>query len=285
MATSKKKVFKTKPKRATKKKPSKRELERIALQKERQKAYKKQYNRIKRFMASAEKRGYQFNASAKALLKEPKRITKSTIEKLERIKPEDLYKKSSIVLEGKQYKGLAGRKEERKISAKKAAQTRKKNAKYFNQAQNILKKDTKGQIEYYRDIPKYENTFEGGVNKTATWLSVSGSRLESDMKEFKRIAQWMPIYGTLLRALDDMIEKHGFAFVASWYGGLNLPRPVEAVYYRVYAPFVLGELEKYLQIDGITPKDIVESYAQYDELDTEGYEFYLDDDPEDYNIY
>lgn len=280
MANSKKKPTKAP-------KPTAKQLERMALQKQREKEYKKQRNRIKRFMRQAEARGYVFNASAKALLKEPKRITQSSIEKLSRFTPNELYKKSSIELEGKKYRGLEGRKKERSIVAQKSAQTRKKNAPFMKKSKDLLKGYT-NKIKPITKIEEYTNPFENGELKSATALSVASKRLKEDREEFNRMASIATnnvktVYSQLIDLLDRMEVKYGEAFVAKWYASLNLPRPTDALYYRIYAPFVMGEIEKYLAIEGISPKDIAETYRAYDELNTEGYEF--EDEPDDYNLY
>lgn len=68
-------------------------------------------------------RGYVIDAT---LPKKPKRITEASVRKVEKVSSE-LYKKSSFVTEdGKVISGEEGRKYERKRSARKAAETRKR---------------------------------------------------------------------------------------------------------------------------------------------------------------
>lgn len=91
-----------------------------------QRAYAKQVKRIKQFIRRAEKRGYQF--SENVLPKRPKRITQASIRKLALLTPEKLYQKAVYGGEataGEIVKGTEGIKLERKVSAQKAAQTRK----------------------------------------------------------------------------------------------------------------------------------------------------------------
>ena len=94
-----------------------------------QKEYAKQIKRIKQTISRAEKRGYIFEDNI--IPKKPKRITKQAIKKLRDIKPNDLYKKARAVdyETGEILTGLEARKLERKASAKKAAETRKKQRK------------------------------------------------------------------------------------------------------------------------------------------------------------
>jgi len=100
---------------------AKRKKKPTALQQE----YAKQRKRIRQFITRAEKRGYEFPESA--LPQKPKRITKASVERLRKITPESLYKKAiGVDVEtGEILKGEQARKLERKVSAKKSAQTRK----------------------------------------------------------------------------------------------------------------------------------------------------------------
>lgn len=93
---------------------------------EAQKEYTKQRRRINQFISRAEKRGYLF--SADVLPPKPKRITKASVRKLEKLTPSVLYKKAVYggeATEGEIVPGIVGKKLERKLSAKKVAQTRK----------------------------------------------------------------------------------------------------------------------------------------------------------------
>ena len=92
-----------------------------------QKAYSKQVARIKQFMRRAEKRGFVFDKSSILPVK-PKSIRKSSIEKLRKITPQKMYKKSVYggkATAGEIVKGEAGVKAERKARAQKSAETRK----------------------------------------------------------------------------------------------------------------------------------------------------------------
>jgi hypothetical protein len=91
-----------------------------------QQAYKKQVRRIKQFIRRAEKRGYQFDENV--LPKQPKRITKQSVERLRKLTPEQLYKKAEYGGQasfGEVITGTEGRQLERKESARKAVETRK----------------------------------------------------------------------------------------------------------------------------------------------------------------
>lgn len=87
------------------------------------KAYRKAVSAFFRKARSMAKRGYVIDAT---LPKEPKKITEASIRRIKKVSSE-LYKKSSFVTEeGKVISGEAGRKYERKRSARKAVETRKR---------------------------------------------------------------------------------------------------------------------------------------------------------------
>ena len=93
-----------------------------------QQEYKKERNRIQRFIKRVEKRGYIFEDNI--LPKIPKRITKSSVARLKKLKPDTLYRKALFggeATQGEIVTGLEGRKAERSQRAKKAQQTRKAN--------------------------------------------------------------------------------------------------------------------------------------------------------------
>lgn len=100
-------------------------MQKSEAQKQLEREVKKNLRRIKRFIKSAEKRGYTFSESAIPSL--PKKITEKTLQRFEAIRPQQLYKKSVYVSPtGTKVKGTKRRTEERSISAKKAAETRKR---------------------------------------------------------------------------------------------------------------------------------------------------------------
>lgn len=94
-----------------------------------QEAYKKEVNRIKRFMRDAEKRGYLFNKRfilPKISLKRPQ---KASVENLKKLTPNELYKHSVYGGEatyGEIVPGLEGRKAENRARSLKSAETRRR---------------------------------------------------------------------------------------------------------------------------------------------------------------
>lgn len=88
------------------------------------KAYRKAVSNFFRKTRSMAKRGYVIDA---VLPKEPKKITEASVRRINKISS-NLYKKSYFVTEeGEVISGEEGRKYERSRSAKKAAETRKRN--------------------------------------------------------------------------------------------------------------------------------------------------------------
>lgn len=87
--------------------------------------YMKQRKRIKQFINRAQKRGYEFDSKLVPTI--PKRVTRKQVEKLQALKPADLYKKARYASEksyGEILTGEQARHLERQLSAQKAAQTR-----------------------------------------------------------------------------------------------------------------------------------------------------------------
>lgn len=91
-------------------------------------AYEKELNRIKRFIRSAEKRGYRFDKSI--IPERPKRYTKKQVENLKELTATKLYHKATYLdpVTGKVVGGLRGRKLERQAAAKKGQETKRRKA-------------------------------------------------------------------------------------------------------------------------------------------------------------
>lgn len=90
------------------------------------KEYRKQRERIRRFLKRNENRGFVFKENT--LPNAPKKITKASVRRLAKLTPEELYKKSKYVSRetGEVIEQSEARKMLRKASAKKAQETRKK---------------------------------------------------------------------------------------------------------------------------------------------------------------
>ena len=91
-----------------------------------QKEYKKEQQRIKRFIRRAQERGYIFPDNV--LPPTPKRITKASVQKLKKIRPEQLYAKAYYADydTGEVISGTKRRKQERSQSAIRSSITRQR---------------------------------------------------------------------------------------------------------------------------------------------------------------
>lgn len=89
-------------------------------------AYRKERNRIQRFLREAKKRGYVFTGNV--LPDIPKVITQASVNRLKKITPTVLYRKATFVTPtGEKVTGTKARQQERFKSARKGAETRQRN--------------------------------------------------------------------------------------------------------------------------------------------------------------
>lgn len=151
--------------------------------------YKKQVKRLKQAVRRAEKRGYIVPENV--IPKQPKRITKKSVERLKKITTDEIYSKSEKLdfETGELIPGKVARKQERSESAKKAAKTRKE--KRYNAE--------KGESEYYE--PQYE-TFPSGAD-----IIIGNFRAE--MTRFPEVA-----YPIVTQWLDRLLRDYSKEDVA-----------------------------------------------------------------------
>lgn len=95
------------------------------------KQYMKERKRLQAMVRRMEKRGYYFPSYEKIVPKKPKRITKSSVQKLKRIKPDIAYKAAYYIVPetGEAIKGTEGRKLKRKAAYQKGVETKLRKAK------------------------------------------------------------------------------------------------------------------------------------------------------------
>ena len=88
--------------------------------------YLKQERRIKQFIRRATKRGFSFPETA--IPQRPERVTKRSVQKLQKITPQSLYERATYEepTTGKLLTGIEGRKQERSRASKKGHKTRNK---------------------------------------------------------------------------------------------------------------------------------------------------------------
>lgn len=151
--------------------------------------YKKQVKRLKQAVRRAEKRGYIVPENV--IPKQPKRITKKSVERLKKITTDEIYSKSEKLdfETGELIPGKLARKQERSEAAKKAAKTRKE--KRYNAE--------KGESEYYE--PQYE-TFPSGAD-----IIIGNFRAE--MTRFPEVA-----YPIVTQWLDRLLRDYSKEDVA-----------------------------------------------------------------------
>lgn len=151
--------------------------------------YRKQRNRVRRFIKRNEKRGFVFKESVLPSI--PKKITKASVRRLAKLTPEELYKKSSYVSRetGEIIEQSEARKMLRKASAKKAQETRKKK-----------KQDTGKKEERYK-----RNTDTSFFARTVifTWKSELAKFAHSNF------------YDLMLSWIDSLISQNGEENVAT----------------------------------------------------------------------
>lgn len=148
--------------------------------------YKKQVKRIKQAISLAEKRGYIVPDNI--IPKQPKKITRKSVERLKKITTNDIYAKSEkLDLEtGELIPGEVARKQERSEAAKKSAKTRKERR--YN--------DEKGESEYYE--PQYE-TFPSAAD-------IIIANFRANLTRFPEVAQ--PLVNQWLdRLLNDYSKE------------------------------------------------------------------------------
>lgn len=159
---------------------------------EAQKEYNKQLRRIKQFVRRAEKRGYVF--SENIIPNKPKRVTKASVKKLQKITPKELYKKAQYggsATYGEIVSGEEGRKAERKASAEKATKTKKKKKstqfpKQAEQKVNVSRETLSPDINLFTNIVitnfrNHVNQFnEVASTKLNNWLNNLLSRHSAD---------------------------------------------------------------------------------------------------------
>lgn len=121
-----------------------------------ERAYSAQVKRIKNFIRRAEKRGYIFNENT--LPTKPKRITQASVRKLQRLTPQQLYKKaqySGQLSEGKTVSAQAGLQLEKRARIEKAKRTRERK-RLIKQSDLELKQYLEQNHNDFQDVVIYE---------------------------------------------------------------------------------------------------------------------------------
>lgn len=162
------------------------------------KEFNKELRRIKRFIKSAEKRGFIFELSEHALSR-PKRITEKSVNKLKKLTPELLYKKSYAYTDsGERISGKYKRTLERSASARKAAETvRQKRYSRFL-------KDLYSDIELKNKINEAEKFQEDRKRKDKE----AKEKFNRDKEFRERFSQGSLIYNSIKSMIQSVGREH-----------------------------------------------------------------------------
>ena len=143
--------------------------------------YQKELNRIKRFVKSAEKRGYRFETDP--IPKKVKNPTNKSIERLQKITPTTLYSKATYfdpILQAR-VSGTEERKLIRSRASKKAAQTRR--AKKISSGKTIAGQPPSA----IDDILTYVEELLSGWSPLGHWSNGYTTLKENDTRIFRNV--------------------------------------------------------------------------------------------------
>lgn len=160
-----------------------------------QAAFSKQQQRIRRFIKSAEKRGYSFPANA--VPERPSRVTKRDIARITAIKPETLYEQATFIYEGSTFTGTEGRMIERSLAAQKGAlHKREKDPRYHTQpgmppaeATDVADRLKETLDRFNQGKSEYEKTMEEVDNWTpdGPWNAWFAEKRRQQVDQMKRM--------------------------------------------------------------------------------------------------
>lgn len=156
--------------------------------------FKKQQDRIKRFIKRAEKRGYEFDKNV--IPQMPKRVTQKALKTITNLKPQQLYKQAEYVDRetGEYLSGVEGRKIERALATQKAKETRRR----------------KNKINYNADEDSYYNPSDypvGYVHSSSDEIIVKGI-----YEEFKSFP--INLTAPLIQLVKSLVHENGVNAVA-----------------------------------------------------------------------
>lgn len=160
-----------------------------------QAAFAKQQKRIRRFIKSAEKRGYSFPANV--VPERPARVTKRDIARITAIKPKTLYEQATFIYEGSTFTGTEGRKIERSLAAQKGAlHRREKDPRYHTQpgmppaeATDVADRLKETLDRFNQGKSEYEKTMEEVDNWTpdGPWNAWFAEKRRQQVDQMKRM--------------------------------------------------------------------------------------------------
>ena len=157
-----------------------------------QMAFKKELNRIKRFVRNARKRGYEFDDNV--LPKQPKRVTRKKLEEIKNIKPSNLYDKAVYrdEISHEVFTGQQGRRIERYRASLKAKKTREKNKEIRVKSKSstaIKEKNLSGKKDKKSDESKQKKSSDKKSTKTKEKKSTKTKEKKSTSTKNKKNKQ------------------------------------------------------------------------------------------------
>lgn len=152
-----------------------------------QAAFAKQQQRIRRFIKSAEKRGYSFPANA--VPERPARVTKRDIARITAIKPETLYEQATFIYEGSTFTGTEGRFIERSLSAQKDPRYHTKAGSPPAEATDVADRLKETLERFNQGKSEYEKTMEEVDNWTpdGPWNAWFTEKRRQQVDQMKRM--------------------------------------------------------------------------------------------------
>lgn len=175
-----------------------------------QMAFKKELNRIKRFVRNARKRGYEFDDNV--LPKQPKRVTRKKLEEIKNIKPSNLYDKAVYRDEISQeiFTGQQGRRIERYRASLKAKKTREKNKKIRAKSKSstgIKEKNLSSKKDKKSDESKQKKSSDKKSTKTKEKKSTTAKNKKNKQSTKDNIINNGSEYYPTVDIIDEIGER------------------------------------------------------------------------------
>lgn len=236
-----------------------------------QMAFKKELNRIKRFVRNARKRGYEFDDNV--LPKQPKRVTRKKLEEIKNIKPSNLYDKAVYrdEISNEVFTGQQGRRIERYRASLKAKKTREKNKEIRVKSKSSTaikeknlssKKDKKSdESKQKKSVDKKSTTTKNKKNKQSTKDTTinNGSEYYPTVDVIDEIGERLMYIDYVAKKLTDDTPDEDYRYIWKRKATANDYSPS-----YFYSNIWLHTIEKYKQQNALSA---LEEYAKDNALE------------------
>lgn len=236
-----------------------------------QMAFKKELNRIKRFVRNARKRGYEFDDNV--LPKQPKRVTRKKLEEIKNIKPSNLYDKAVYrdEISNEVFTGQQGRRIERYRASLKAKKTREKNKEIRVKSKSSTaikeknlssKKDKKSdESKQKKSVDKKSTTTKNKKNKQSTKDTTinNGSEYYPTVDVIDEIGERLMYIDYVAKKLTDDTPDEDYSYIWKRKATANDYSPS-----YFYSNIWLHTIEKYKQQNALSA---LEEYAKDNALE------------------